>query len=106
MESLIKFIDAKFFFAMVVVVSLSEFTKSSLSVLENYLETKYQREIKFFNHCKIIISIFWTMVVVATFVLAKLYTWNEYPLYCLAIIGLSTVAYELILKRVRSLFDK
>lgn len=69
-------------------------------VVENYLEEKEGKQIKFFDHKKIWLNLFWSIVVSVTLALATFIQWKETPYYCLLILGASTFLYEAFLKKL------
>lgn len=87
---------------MIVVVFATEATKDLFKKLEYYLEEKYQKQIKIFDHTKIIFLIFWSAIACVCLALAQIITWVTFPLYLFAIIGCCSFLYELILKKVKT----
>lgn len=69
-------------------------------VVEDYLEESSGKQIKFFDHKKIWLSLFWCIVVSITLALAMFIQWKETPYYCLLILGASTFLYEAFLKKL------
>lgn len=92
--------------AVFVVIVITELTKKLFEKVEKKLEAKKGKEIKIFNHTKIIFSIFWSLVLSVSFVFAKIYTWGESPLYFLVIVGAATIFYELVLKKIKNITSK
>lgn len=88
-------------FAVIAVVLVTEVTKEACKKLEEYLEKKKGKEIKIFDHTKIIFLIFWSIVAAVTLVIGKVITWSLCPLYTFALIGCCSFCYELILKKVK-----
>ena len=68
-------------------------------IVEAYLEEKYGKQIKIFDHKKIWLSFFWCVVVSITLALAKFIQWRELAYYALFILGASTFLYEAFLKK-------
>lgn len=68
-------------------------------IVEAYLEEKYGKQIKIFDHKKIWLSFFWCVVVSVTLALAKFIQWREFAYYALLILGASTFLYEAFLKK-------
>lgn len=89
--------------AVFVVIIITEFTKSFFAKFEKKLEAKKGKEIKFFDHTKIIFSLFWSFVLSVSFAAGNIYTWAELPLYFLVIVGGATVFYELVWKKIKGL---
>lgn len=89
-------------FAIIVVVFITEASKEACKKLEEYLEEKKGKEIKIFDHTKIIFLIFWSAIACVCLALAKIITWATFPLYLFAVIGCCSFLYELILKKVKT----
>lgn len=89
-------------FAIIVVVFFTEASKDACKSLEKYLEEKKGKEIKIFDHTKIIFLIFWSAIACVCLALAKIITWVTFPLYLFAIIGCCSFLYELIIKKVKT----
>lgn len=105
-RELLEAIPKELILAVLLVVVLTELTKIGLTYLENYLETKKGKQIKFFDHTKIIFVIFWSLVFSCILVFASVYTWAKMPLYFFFILGFSIFFYELILKKLKALRGK
>ena len=84
-----------------VVIVCTENTKNFFAGIEKKLEAKKGKEIKFFDHTKIVFSLFWSLVLTVSFAVGNIYTWAELPLYFLFVVGGSTTFYELVWKRKR-----
>ena len=91
--------------AVFVVIVFTEFTKQIFALLEKKLEAKKGKEIKFFDHTKIIFSLVWSLILAVSFAVGKIYTWAELPLYFLVIVGAATVLYELVWKKIRNMIS-
>lgn len=91
--------------AIIAVVFVTEATKELFKKLEEYLEAKKGKEIKFFDHTKIVFLIFWSIVAAILLAVYKVITWSGVPLYVFAIIGFSSFCYELILKKVKKCLE-
>ena len=92
--------------AIIAVVIVTEATKELFKKLEIYLEEKKGKQIKFFNHTKIIFLIFWSIIAAVVLAMSKVIEWNAVPLYIFAIIGFSSFCYELILKKVKKCLEE
>lgn len=90
--------------AVFAVIIVTELTKQALHILENCLEAKKGGQIKFFDHTKIIFSLFWSLVLSVSFAFGGIYSWAELPMYFLVIIGGATVFYELVWKKIRGCY--
>lgn len=91
--------------AVLVVIVITELTKKVLEKIEKKLEAKKGKEIKFFDHTKIIFSLFWSLVLSVSLALGKIFTWAEFPLYFLAIVGASTILYKLVWNKIKSFYS-
>lgn len=89
--------------AVFVVIVFTELTKKLFALIEKELEAKKGKEIKFFDHTKIIFSLVWSLLLALSFAIGKIYTWAELPLYFLVIVGAATVLYELVWKKIKNL---
>ena len=85
--------------AVIAVIMLVYGSSLFLSVVEEYLEESWGRQIKFFNHKKIYLSLIWCIVASLTLALAKFIEWREMPFYLFVIMGASTFCYEAFLKK-------
>jgi 4-hydroxybenzoate polyprenyltransferase len=86
--------------AVVAVIMLVYGSSIFLGVVEEYLEEEWNRQIKFFDHKKIWLSLIWCIVASLTLALAKFIEWREMPFYLFVIMGASTFCYEAFLKKV------
>lgn len=89
--------------AVFVVIVFTEFTKQIFALLEKKLEAKKGKEIKFFDHTKIIFSLFWSLVLTVSFAAGKIYSWAELPLYFFVVVGAATILYELVWKKIKEI---
>ena len=85
--------------AVVAVIMLVYGSSLFLGVVEEYLEEEWNRQIKFFDHKKIWLSLIWCVVASLTLALAKFIEWREMPFYLFVIMGASTFCYEAFLKK-------
>ena len=88
-----------------VVIVFTELTKKFFTLIEKELEAKKGKEIKFFDHTKIIFSLVWSLLLALSFAIGKIYTWAELPLYFLVIVGAATILYELVWKKIKNLIS-
>jgi 4-hydroxybenzoate polyprenyltransferase len=86
--------------SVVAVIMLVYGSSIFLGVVEEYLEEEWNRQIKFFDHKKIWLSLIWCVVASLTLALAKFIEWRELPFYLFVIMGASTFCYEAFLKKV------
>ena len=70
------------------------------SIIEEYLEEAWNKQVKFFDHKKIWLSFLWSVVITITLALAKFIEWRETPFYMFVILGASTFLYEAFLKKI------
>lgn len=91
--------------AVLVVIVITELTKNAVAKIEKKIEEKKGKEIKFFDHTKIIFSLFWSLFFSVSFAMGKIFTWAEFPLYFLAIVGASTILYKLVWKKIKGLYS-
>ena len=61
--------------AVLVVIVITELTKNAVAKIEKKIEEKKGKEIKFFDHTKIIFSLFWSLVFSVSFAMGKIFTW-------------------------------
>ena len=85
--------------AVIAVIMLVYGSSLFLSVVEEYLEETWNRQIKFFDHKKIWLSLIWCVIASLTLALAKFIEWRELPFYLFVIMGASTFCYEAFLKK-------
>ena len=85
--------------AVIAVIMLVYGSSLFLGVVEEYLEEEWNRQIKFFDHKKIWLSLIWCIVASLTLALAKFIEWREMPFYLFVIMGASTFCYEAFLKK-------
>ena len=85
--------------AVIAVIMLVYGSSLFLGVVEEYLEETWNRQIKFFDHKKIYLSLIWCVVASLTLALAKFIEWREMPFYLFVIMGASTFCYEAFLKK-------
>lgn len=87
--------------AVFAVIIITELTKQLLGLLEKVMEKKKGKEIRFFDHTKIILSVFWSFILNLSFCAGKIYSVAEFPLYMLVTVGGASVLYELVWKKLR-----
>ncbi|MBO7735100.1 MAG: hypothetical protein J6S67_21230 [Methanobrevibacter sp.] len=86
--------------AVVAVIMLVYGSIYIAGLVEAYLEEKWQKQIKIFDHKKIWLSVFWCVIVAVTLAWAKYILWRELAYYSLIILGASTFLYEAFLKKL------
>ena len=86
--------------AVAAVIMLVYGSSLFFTVLEAFLEESWNRQIKFFDHKKIWLSLIWCVIASLTLALAKFITWRETPFYMFVILGASTFLYEAFLKKL------
>ena len=85
--------------AVIGVIMLVYGSSLFFTTLEAFLEESWNRQIKFFDHKKIWLSLIWCVVASLTLALAKFIEWREMPFYLFVIMGASTFCYEAFLKK-------
>lgn len=70
------------------------------SAIEESLEQKKGKQIKFFDHKKIWLSAFWCIIITIALAVSKAIEWKEVLYYWLLILGASTFLYEAFLKKI------
>ena len=85
--------------AVVAVIMLVYGSNIFFGMIEDYLEESWGKQIKFFDHKKIWLSLIWCVVASLTLALAKFIEWRELPFYLFVIMGASTFCYEAFLKK-------
>lgn len=97
---------AEMFFAVILVICITDATKEFLKMLETHLEKKKGKEIVFFNHTKIVLVLIYSIIASVVLAFAKVITWNAVPLYSFFILGLSAFFYDIALKKLLKLLDE
>ena len=83
--------------AVIMLVYISQFIAIEI---ENRIENKYKRQIRFFDHKKIWLSVFWCIIVAVSLAIAEFIQWDEVFFYCLFLLGASSLLYEVFLKKL------
>lgn len=91
--------------AILGVICITEFAKRGLAVLEEYLEKKYQKEIKFFNHTKILLTCIFSICATCTLCATHVLSWYACPMYSLAVMGASALLYDVVLKKLQKFIE-
>lgn len=105
LKELLESIPKEVVIAILLVVILAECTKRAVSKLEEYLENKYQKQIKIFDHTKVIFVTLWSVIASILLAVANVLTWHQVPLYFFVIFGAAVVLYEYIVKKVQKLWE-
>ena len=82
-------------FATIVFVYLSQIIATKI---EEAIETKKGKQVGFFDHKKIWLTVFWAIAFTAILVVGGFITWQQSLLYMLVIMGLSGILYNGFLK--------
>lgn len=90
------------FMAVVLVVIFTEHLKTVVAKIEIKLE-KNGKQIKLFDHKKIWLAVFCSVVFSIAFVLAGFFEWRKLFVYTPAILGIAVFLYEVILKPLKEL---
>ena len=88
--------------AVVLVVIFTELLKIVVAKIEIKLE-KNGKQIKLFDHKKIWLAVFWSVVFSIALVLAGFFEWRKLFVYTPAILGIAIFLYEAILKPFKKL---
>lgn len=81
--------------ATIVFVYLSQVVASKI---EEVIESKKGKNVAFFDHKKIWLTVFWAIVFTAIIIIGGFITWQQSLLYMLVIMGLSGILYNGFLK--------
>lgn len=101
-----EFIPGCVIIAVFAVIMLTYGSLFIASIIEDIVEAKFKKQIKIFDHKKIWLSLFWSVVISITLVLANFISWKEVFYYTLVILGASTFLYEAFLKKMGVKDDK
>ena len=99
LESLKDFIPVAVIVAVIANIMLVYFSSFLAKIVEEYYETEMGKQIRFFDHKKIWLSLFWCVITSLTLALADFIQWREMPFYMFVILGASTFLYEAFLKK-------
>ena len=81
--------------ATIVFVYLSQFVATKI---EEAIESKKGKNVAFFDHKKIWLTVFWAVIFTVILVIGGFITWQQSLLYMLVIMGLSGILYNGFLK--------
>lgn len=101
-----EFIPGCVIIAVFAVIMLTYGSLFIASIIENAVETATKKQIKIFDHKKIWLSLFWSVVISIALVLANFISWKEVFYYTLVILGGSTFLYQAFLKKMGVKDDK
>ncbi len=101
-----EFIPGCVIIAVFAVIMLTYGSLFIASLIEDIVETATKKQIKIFDHKKIWLSLFWSVVISITLVFANFISWKEVFYYTLVILGASTFLYEAFLKKMGVKDDK
>lgn len=101
-----EFIPGCIIVAVIAVIMLSYGSLFIASLVEDLVETAFKKQIKIFDHKKIWLNLFWSIVVSIALVLAGFIAWKEVFFYSLVVLGASTFLYEAFLKKMGVKDDK
>ena len=85
--------------AVVSVIMLVDVTTTVIMLIEDAVEEKKGKQIKFFDHKKIWLSVFWCGIATCALAAASYIEWKQFAYWWLVILGASTFMYEAVLKR-------
>lgn len=106
LETIKQYVPVAVIVSVVVVIALTYTFSFLINNFENYLEGKEGKEIHFFDHKKVWLSLFWCVICGVTIAAANFIAWKEVPFYVLVILGGSTLLYESVIKKVVNKNDK
>lgn len=95
-----KYVPHAVIIATILVIYFVNKTLKIAASIEKKVEEKKGREIKFFDHKKIWLNVFWSVVFTAILAVAGFITWQQTVLYVFCISGLATLLYEAVLKKM------
>jgi glucan phosphoethanolaminetransferase (alkaline phosphatase superfamily) len=101
-----EFIPGCIIVAVIAVIMLTYMSIFIGSLIEEIVETALKKNIKLFDHKKIWLSMFWSVLTSIALALSEFITWKEVPFYTLVILGASTFLYEVFLKKMGVKDDK
>lgn len=105
LKEFLEWLPKEVLLAVLIVVVITECTKRALKVLEEKLEAKKGKEIRFFDHTKIIFVTVWALVATVILGFAGVYTWTQAPMYGFTIFGAAVACYEYIVKKIGKLWE-
>lgn len=101
-----EYIPGSVIVAVIAVIMLTYGSIFILSIIEDIVETAFKRQIKFFDHKKVWLNLFWSVAMSIALVLAGFIAWKEVFFYTLVVLGASTFLYEAFLKKLGVKDDK
>ena len=99
LEIIKEYIPIPVLLATFICIMLVFSSQKSAGYLEDYLEKKYDKQISFFDHKKIWLTLFWCIVLAVTLAVGKFITWQESFFYAFCIMGLSSFLYNAFFKK-------
>lgn len=100
LETIKQYVPIAVIVSVVVVIALTYTFSFLINNIEDYLEGKKRKQIHFFDHKKVWLSLFWCVICGVTIAAANFIAWKEVPFYVLVILGGSTLLYESVIKKV------
>lgn len=100
LETIKQYVPIAVIVSVVVVIALTYTFNFLVNNIEDYLEGKKEKQIHFFDHKKVWLSLFWCVFCGVTIAAADFIAWREVPFYVLVILGGSTLLYESVIKKV------
>lgn len=97
-----KYLPAAVITAVFIVIIFVYMTQKIVSNIEEKIEAKKGKQIKFFDHKKIWLNFIFSCIATAVLVIANFIELKTSPYYLFCIIGLSTFFYEAILKKLQA----
>lgn len=94
-------IPAQVIIAIIGIIFASDFIKGVLAYIEKYLEEKKGKQIRFFDHTKIVIVFFCSLIAALTLWGLNVIKGVEVLIYSLALCGVSCILYDVVIKKVK-----
>lgn len=94
-------IPAQVIIAVIGIIFASDFIKGVLAYIEDYVEEKKGRQIKLFDHTKILIVFFCSIIAALTLWGLKIIKGVEVVIYSLALCGVSCILYDVVIRKVK-----
>lgn len=88
-------------FCIIAIIFASDFIKGILAYIETFLEDKKGKQIKFFDHTKIVIVFICSLIAALTLWGLHVIRGVEVFLYSLALCGVSCILYDVVIKKLK-----
>lgn len=84
----------------ILIIIFTQKTKEICKHIEIYFEEKKGKEIKIFNHTKIIFLLIWSCIGNVVLCVSAITLWQKFALNLFVTVGLCSMCYELVVKKV------